>query len=227
MITGHVYVLTRKAGTEPFYVGWSTHSESRLAQHRHERGDLSIQMSLLEEVRGKVKSKSSGIRERYWIRCFRKLGFKLENKNNGGNGSLEHTPEVRAKIAARLRGRQVTEETKLKIAESRKLSNAVLGRKTWSQGKTKSTDPSVRAISEKLTGRKKGCFSETHRRNLSLAHKGQEVSDERRESVSKRHTGKTVSDETRARISAMASRRWQRWKALGNAGGLGKGSIDA
>jgi predicted GIY-YIG superfamily endonuclease len=56
--------------------------------------------------------------------------------------------------------------------------------------------------SKGLLGRKKGSFTEEHRRNLSLAHKGRELSLQHAAKISEGLKGHVVTEETKAKIKA-------------------------
>lgn len=107
---------------------------------------------------------------------YRRLGFKLTNLTDGGEGvsGYKHTEETRKKIGEKSKNRIATEETK------KKLSNTLSGKK------------------------RKNPFSEEHRKKLSEAAKKQKripFSEETKHKISSSLKGKKRTLEQRERIS--------------------------
>jgi hypothetical protein len=118
------------------------------------------------------------------IKCFKRMGVKLTNMTDGGEGTsgYKHTTETLAK----LRGRTLSDEHKAKLLAARK------GIPMSEEAKEK--------ISSSNKGRK---FTDEHKAKLSAVRKGKKLSDETRAKMSAAAKGKIVTVETRARMSAV------------------------
>jgi predicted GIY-YIG superfamily endonuclease len=99
MKTHTVYALVNPTNNKPFYVGETVNLSKRLSNHlscdkteSKEKNDY-IKALLQNGVKPKVEVLSYNIEtkekaveiETYYIGLYRKLGFELFNKNNGGN----------------------------------------------------------------------------------------------------------------------------------------------
>lgn len=146
--------------------------------------------------------------EKFLIKCFRDLGFKLCNLTDGGEGPS---------------GAVRTTETRAKLSCSTKALMALPGNHHM-RGKTQSKEMREK-VSSVLTGR---TFSQETLAKMSLSHIGKTVpqevrdkisasnsgrgrpqSDASRAKLSASHMGHAVSEETRQKISAF----WQAKKA--------------
>lgn len=88
--------------------------------------------------------------ERWWIQVAKGWGFDLVNGTNGGEKSKTYIPEVREKISKTLTGRKWSNETRLKLKQSREKSGT-FGK--WNLGKKRTEE--YRVLKSKLaTGRK-------------------------------------------------------------------------
>lgn len=98
------------------------------------------------------------------ISRLRELGARLINETDGGDGrSQPHTPESRAKIASKLKGRKYSVETRRKMSESR------IGSKH-----SKATRLKMSASRSKP----RGPMSDRHKLILSRAHGGKTFYDQ-------------------------------------------------
>lgn len=89
--------------------------------------------------------------EIYWIAYFKGTGCRLTNTQSGGNGGWEHmkgkpsafkgktvTPEARALISSKLKGRKLPEQTRRKMSVARQRDREKISEKTkqaWRDGK--------------------------------------------------------------------------------------------
>lgn len=81
--TTYIYYL-HKGDDIPFYIGKSVNVKlHRSYQHKKRFGKDTI-----IEIIDNVNTKDWKFWECYWIEQFKCWGFKLENKNNGGNGCV-------------------------------------------------------------------------------------------------------------------------------------------
>jgi hypothetical protein len=93
----------------PFYVGKTRNEYHRLANHKKIFGE-NIFMKIISEVLNWRKW------EKYYIEKFKKQGFSLQNKNNGGGGPEEWKEESIQKIKQHpTRGKKISEGNKGKI----------------------------------------------------------------------------------------------------------------
>lgn len=136
----HIYALLDPETEEVRYIGKSIRPRERLLNHMNEvsnchrshwlqglkaRG-LMPQQVILESVRGEWPWQES---KRFWIAYGKRLGWRLTNNTDGGDGvtglpaetrermrrvwlGRKHKPESVAKMAAKLRGKKHTEEYK-------------------------------------------------------------------------------------------------------------------
>jgi hypothetical protein len=87
----NIYILERNG--IPFYVGKAKNVIRR--QHKHY---LTFGTDIKIEVIDTIEDKHWKFWEQYWICQFKTWGFKLKNKNNGGGGPTEWTPEQKQNI---------------------------------------------------------------------------------------------------------------------------------
>jgi hypothetical protein len=92
-------------------------------------------IKLIEEVEG-----DGVIEERYWIKHYRDLNYRLVNTTEGGEGLYNPSKEVRERIASKHIGMKASLETKQKMSLSRTgkhHSNGRLGHKHSEETKKK------------------------------------------------------------------------------------------
>ena len=80
-----IYYLHR-GDHKPFYVGESNKPDFRIYGHRKTYGQ-DTQLEVISEVKNWRRW------EKYYIKKYRDLGYKLENKNSGGGGVAKGTPK--------------------------------------------------------------------------------------------------------------------------------------
>jgi hypothetical protein len=86
----YIYFL-HKGDNIPFYIGKSVNKKlHRSYQHKKKYGK-----DTLIEILDIVKSKDWIFWEKYWISQIKVWGFKLENKNDGGGGSIKLSSEAK------------------------------------------------------------------------------------------------------------------------------------
>jgi hypothetical protein len=94
-----IYYLSKENGI-PFYIGKTKNPINiRLADHTYKKSK-NLQINVIDEI----PSSEWKFWEKHYISLFKSWGFKLENKNIGGNGPTG--------------GYHLTEETKTKIGKS-------------------------------------------------------------------------------------------------------------
>ena len=90
----------------PFYVGKTKNEYCRLTNHKKTFGD-NIYMNVISEVLNWRKW------EKYYIEKFRKQGYHLLNKNNGGGGPEKWKEESIQKLKSHpTRGKKISESNK-------------------------------------------------------------------------------------------------------------------
>lgn len=107
-----IYYL-HKGDNVPFYIGKTKDPKIRLREHISLKGKC--YMEILEETT--IDDWLS--KEKYYINYYKKLGYKLENKNSGGGGSKIGTKKHSLKSKQILRenrlGKKLSNKTKSKI----------------------------------------------------------------------------------------------------------------
>ena len=132
-------------------------------------------------------------REMFWIAYGRKMGWPLENKSIGGEGSHGYiVPESwRRKMSKIMRGRRLTQEHKDKLKAAWVIRKRTVGSALTHEGRAR------------IVAANKGkVISIRHRRILARLHKGTHLSKEIRLKISQAHAGKPKSDKHRAAVSA-------------------------
>ena len=129
----------------------------------------------------------------------------LHNRTNGGEGPSGAiiSDETRRRMSEAHKGRNVSEETKIKLSVASKNPSEETRRKMseW----IRSEETRIK-ISEASKGHN---VSEETRRKISEAHKGHTVSEETKRKLSEARKGKTHSEETKRKISeANKDKRW-------------------
>lgn len=160
--------------------------------------------------------------ERGLIKCFRRMGVGLTNVTDGGEGvsGLRHTPSLRAQMSKTRKGRVHSDATKAKMVVSRMgAQNSFFGRQHSEETKrkiaaTKKANPSMywlgkpkseetrKKISESLTGRVGYKHTADTRAKMSAARKGR--------------TMPPVSEETRVKLSSAIKEVWRKRKQAMN-----------
>lgn len=166
---------------------WTEHIRS-LQKHSHRNqylqrawdlhGENVFEFSIIEECLGEELL----VFEQKWLNEYQ--SFEPEKGYNicesaGNTLGRKHTDESKLKISENHhdvsgennpmfgipspnRGKPRSEETKKKISEKLK------GKKSWSEGKTKETDPILKTISDKLKGEKNHFYGKKHTEEFKL-----------------------------------------------------------
>jgi hypothetical protein len=101
-----------------FWIGVTTDLKRRHKEHRRVFG-RTVQITVLEIFFG--TKKEARYREHCWIERFRKLGYDLKNKTvDRGDGAQTWSPEQRAAIRAKIKGRKESDETRHRKSVSMK-----------------------------------------------------------------------------------------------------------
>jgi hypothetical protein len=140
----------------PFYVGKTINEKEREKWHKREYGE-DTQMEIISEVINWKKW------EVFYIKEFKKLGFKLKNIHKGGGGSGPMSKETRALISKNKTGIRFPNGYKVLVKSKPGTSNAHKGRISPNQnkgnpidlfdnksGKYLSTYPNANRLSEEL-----------------------------------------------------------------------------
>jgi hypothetical protein len=101
-----IYYLHR-GDNVPFYIGKSRKHLERLENHKQTYGH-DIKMEIISEVKDWKRW------EKYYIEKYKKLGYKLENKNKGGGGSDFMSEKTKNKIGQSKKGWKPTLESNIK-----------------------------------------------------------------------------------------------------------------
>lgn len=140
-------------------------------------------------------------KEKFYISKYKKMGCKLTNSTDGGEGLFNPSKETREKISVAHKGKFVSEETRKKIGK------AQIGRKFSEETRKKISEINKgkkrsKEICEKISKNKKGmCFSEQHKKNLSIAHKGKILTNETKQKMSVSFKGRKISEDHKLKIS--------------------------
>jgi arsenate reductase-like glutaredoxin family protein len=103
-----IYYLHR-GDNVPFYIGKSRKHLERLENHKQTYGH-DIKMEIISEVKDWKRW------EKYYIEKYKKLGYKLENKNKGGGGPSFASEQMIEKIKNHpTRGKKISMSNKGKI----------------------------------------------------------------------------------------------------------------
>ena len=84
----------------PFYVGKSIRHKHREYEHKTSKSQK-IVMEIIDEV----PTSEWKFWEKYYISLFKSWGFKLDNKNNGGGGSINQKESSKKTISKKLLGK--------------------------------------------------------------------------------------------------------------------------
>jgi len=129
----YVYVHSRHSNGEPFYVGKGRHARHRetCRRSRHWKNivakDGGFYLSLI--ARG-LDEEFAFLLEGEMIDKYRRLGVKLANVTDGGDGvsGFRHTEEYKKGMAIRMTGYKPTPETLLKLSVASRGNKYSLGR---------------------------------------------------------------------------------------------------
>lgn len=197
--TTFIYVLIDPRDNEVRYVGKSNNPPQRLKEHLRQskttykgRWIAKLQecgliplMKIIEEVSFETWPE----RECYWIAYYRAQGCALTNTTEGGKGASTLSPEIRAKIAAKNRGRKLSPEQIERLAAGHR-------------GKKRSPEAVAKLVASKR-GAKRAPFSDEWKHNLSESKRGKIPSEETRAKLSASLKGKKhppLSEEHKRRI---------------------------
>jgi group I intron endonuclease len=225
-----IYTLYAFDGKGPRYCGHTVNPAKRFKAHKIDKnkthkscwiksvGPENIHMSILEIT----TPEKAPDREIFYIKKLRAMGFDLTNHTDGGEGSLNPSPETRAKLSLSHIGKTQSPETRAKRSESlrgntnakgqirtpefcAKISKSLIGhRRSVGHHPTAETRAKLSVIN---TGRTRS--PETKAR-MSAARTGVPLSSAHCEKLSLSHIGKTQSPETRAKMSLAQRARYQR-----------------
>ena len=98
-----IYLITNITD-DPYmvYIGQSKNTRHRMSHHRKKYHD-DIKMTILDEITTPIRHEWKQL-ECFWIELFKSWGFKLDNKNNGGNGAPQFTPSQKLKLSMAKKG---------------------------------------------------------------------------------------------------------------------------
>jgi len=129
----------------------------------------------------------SAKREIYWIQHFKQQGFDLTNMTSGGDGVPNLTLEsrLRMSLSKRGKGHPQTEETRIKISNTRKERNIT---------------PSVKARHKMRLAKLGKSVSQETRQKISSSSKGKKPSQAAIDAVIWRNKNVPISDATKEKI---------------------------
>jgi len=174
-----IYTLSNEYGIR--YIGKTINLKKRYDSHINESSlkrthkekwinkTLTNGGKIIMEILDICDEKESDFIEIYWISQFKTWGFNLVNLTSGGDGGSS------------MKGRKLSDETKLKMSESAKNRGLTIG--GWNKGIKMSDD---------------------FRKKISQISKGRIVSNETKQKISESNKGKKkkpMSDETKLKIS--------------------------
>lgn len=128
----------------------------------------------------------------------KKLSEEHKQKISLAKKGIKHSEETKRKMSEVHKGMKHTEESKKKISESKK--GKYLGKDSSFYGK-KHTLETRKKISLSKLGKKRPPFTEEHRKNIGLGHKGMVFSKESKDKIRNALLGKPRSKETKDKIS--------------------------
>jgi len=229
-----IYVLIDPRNGEFRYIGLSSKGMARPKKHtidvqyedthkahwirKLQKLGLKYKIGILETFEHSDQLPAAEIK---WISCYRGMGAGLTNLTDGGDGLLNPSEEVRAKISEAAKnispetrdkmreaaignqrnlGNPHTLETRKKLSEANKGENhPMYGKTAWNKGKK---------------------LSPEHRAKISEAGKGKIISPEARRKISEAQLGskscnygKKLSQKTRRKMSESQKKRWAKRKA--------------
>ncbi len=183
--------LARKESFKPSYV---THWIRKIQAEGREYNVL-----ILEELSEHADRKFLGEVEKMYISALRKVGHRLTNATDGGEGCLNPSPEFRTALSERNRGNQYglgkkrSEKTRQKMRESR--------------ARVLAAHPEIGdAISQRNIGNTYGkatagrIVSDETRSRISQTKRGSKATDETKRLLSESHTGLKATDDTRQKL---------------------------
>lgn len=155
MSTSFAYIHCKPDGV-PFYVGKGALRRARYLGERNAHHKAIVnKYGIANILKGVIDCSSDKIAlelEVGLIKCLRRMGTKLANFTDGGEGTINPTPESRQRMSEAAKKRGVSEACKLaKVI-------ALKGRKLSDEHKAKVA-----------AGMKGKVFTEEHRRNISIS----------------------------------------------------------
>ena len=171
-----------------FHRGNSYHCRAWISKTIADGGSIAIHTLL------RVDHEHSGHFERLLILCFRNLGARLTNLTDGGDGQI---------------GRQVSEESRRKMSESRKGRKVSESHRRFLAAHLKR----IASLDHVKQARAKAIREVTSRpevrRKISESNRGKIITAEQRARISRTLTGKTQSEKTKAkRVSTLREKYW-------------------
>jgi group I intron endonuclease len=118
----------------PFYIGKTKNLKSRKTNHLY-RAKSGCRLYLYCKLRkmiangeefdiviieSEIKDTDIDAREQFWIAEYKRLGYKLCNLTDGGEGGKGMTPEMQKAAAEKRRGQKRSLESRKRMSESRK-----------------------------------------------------------------------------------------------------------
>lgn len=174
IINGNLYIGKTINPTQRKYKHFTNADNIHLRNSINKYGKKSFTFEIFESYESEDEAYQA---ELYWISYLREQGAVLYNISDGGKGGssgIKQTPEQIEKRISGLRGRIVSEETRLKISESKRGISL--------------TEETKQKISKTKTGK---LLSEETKNKMSESRKGE-----------KNHNfGKTLSEETKKKLS--------------------------
>jgi len=151
--------------------------------------------------------------EEILIKCFRKMGYELVNRTDGGEGLAGHihTAETRTKMSIRARSRAPSSaetRAKISIAAKNRIVSLETRIKLAEAGKGRVHTDEDRAKMSVAAKARTPMSAET-KAKMSVAAKARSASTEFREMISKRNKGRIRSEETKAKMSAARKAKYE------------------
>ena len=98
-----IYLITNITDNPyEIYIGQTKNPNTRLSNHRN-KYHKDIKMTILDEIKTQSRQEWKQL-EAFWLSMFQSWGFKLDNKNNGGNGANQFSKESIDKLRKAKKG---------------------------------------------------------------------------------------------------------------------------
>lgn len=175
----YVYVHISKENDIPFYIGFGQKYRISCKSKRSlEWNKIAINGFYYGKIKDNMSREEANLFEKYCISIFKKIGFNLVNKINGGSGNSKR--------------KSYSEEYK-KILSLR-------GKEYWKNITDEKRKEISKTLSEKLKGKKKSKRSNIHLKNQSLSHMGQIPWNKGRENIYSDETKQKMGEKLRKKV---------------------------
>ena len=196
LINGKKYIGEhRSEQIDPYYYGSGTILKEAMRKY----GKHNFKCDILEwcETESELHS-----REIYWISYYNAVeSDDFYNLDVGGAGTHLVSAEASSRMSSAKKGCTPWNKGKTMSNEfCKKVSESLMGRKSWAKGLTKEDDPRVAKFSHKLSDETKKLLGDLHR-GVPSKLKGRTLSDEHCKKISDAKRGIQFSDDHKKKLS--------------------------